>query len=185
MGILAKCFGYTKKGIFFFFLRRSRKAFLLLNTLPSPFLCLSTPFVPQNLPRCHILLSSPLISRPLFFIRRNHSIYATSRFCILPPSVELFLFALPFILNFSENATLHWILKITFEHARNLEYNKRKNNTEEKWEKTTWGLALLTIEAYFAINNQTRWCPSRQGDEFRKERTYKRRKDFFFFNTWC
>lgn len=39
--------------------------------------------------------------------------YATSRFCISPPSVELFLLALTCILNSGENGTLQWILKIT------------------------------------------------------------------------
>lgn len=112
MGILAKCFGYTKREYFFLF-RKVKKGFfsswlLFFHLFPA---CPLT-FVPQNPLRCHLFLQSLLMSLSLFFIGRNHSIlYATFGLCFSPPSIELFLFALSFILSFGENVTLHWIVK--------------------------------------------------------------------------
>lgn len=91
----------------YFFLRRSGKAFLFLF-LDCSFLIFSSAFsftfVPQNPPDFIFFLQSLLVSLPLFFIIMNHStFYATRSFHISSPLVELFLFALPFILNFGEN----------------------------------------------------------------------------------
>ena len=129
MEIWTECLGCRRPVVFFFFLGRSRKAFLLLIIFSASPL----QFVPPSLFRCIPFLWRPLVSLHLFFfflIRMNHStLNTTSRLCVLPPSVELFLFVLPFILNFDECWWIYFALNIedyplnilgTLVHTRNI-----------------------------------------------------------------
>ena len=151
MGILPKCFGYTKDRIFFFLPWKVKKAF-------SPLECSSFTF---SLP-AHSLLSLKIHSDVIFFCRAFWSPCLSS----LPEGITLFFMLLLdsvshhhplngfYLLYLSFSALVKMLLcteylRLSFEHSRNLEYNKEK-------------------------------IQRKRTDESQKERIHKERNGYFF-----